>query len=323
VVILGAVAWAAFAGASGCATTSARNPSLIPTRTRVDAGPFAIYTNSALDSSSPVALQLLALRDELHTELGLADDPSHRPIEVYILDDRSTFRHFLTFYYPELPPRRAFFFAQGDRRVVYAYQGERLEEDLRHEASHALLNQSVADLPLWLDEGLAEYFEAGGDRGGANAEHLRHLPRDLEEGWRPDLARLELLDDVRAMTPRDYREAWAWVHYFLQSSPSTRSELTGFLSDLRTGRDAEPLSSRFARLQGTSPESLIAHVKDLGSAEIASSRQEKRPVVRMQSRRDPGPERPRPPLLRWIDPAEATAQRLLSRIAQGLGRTRR
>ena len=35
------------------------------------------------------------------------------PVEIYVLDDRNAFAHFLKFYYPELPPRRAFFLARG------------------------------------------------------------------------------------------------------------------------------------------------------------------------------------------------------------------
>ena len=55
--------------------------------------------------------------------------------------------------------RRAFFLAQGSRQVVYTYFNPQLEVDLRHEATHALLHLAIAELPLWLDEGLAEYFE--------------------------------------------------------------------------------------------------------------------------------------------------------------------
>ena len=45
-----------------------------------------------------------------------------------MLNDRNAFTHFLKFYFPELPPRRAFFLAQGSRRVVYTYLSNRLEE---------------------------------------------------------------------------------------------------------------------------------------------------------------------------------------------------
>ncbi len=101
------------------------------------------------------------------------------PIEVYILNDRQDFEHFLKFYYPELPPRRAFFIAKGSQRVVYTFASPRLEEDLRHEATHALLRGAFGDLPLWLDEGLAEYFEndltrPDADRARTRAD--RHRP---------------------------------------------------------------------------------------------------------------------------------------------------
>ena len=144
------------------------------------------------------------------------------------------------------PPRRAFFMAHGDRRVVYTFLGDRLEEDLRHEATHALLHVAVGVLPLWLDEGLAEYFEGPDGRQGVNSEHLARLPADLASGWKPDLARLETLKTVRQMTPRDYRESWAWAHYLLNGSESGKAALLDYLDGLRTKPDARPLTERLS-----------------------------------------------------------------------------
>ena len=160
--------------------------------------------------------QLQSLEAEVRETLGLVVDPGEHPVEVYILDDRKAFDHFLTFYYPDLPHRRAFFLANGDQRVVYTFFGDRLEEDIRHEATHALLHVAIGDIPLWLDEGLAEYFEGPLDRKGVNPEHLGRLPGEVVAGWTPDLPRLESLRNVRQMTPRDYRESWAWVHLPLE-----------------------------------------------------------------------------------------------------------
>ena len=182
------------------------------------------------------------------------------PVEVYILNDREAFMHFLQFYYPELPPRRAFFMAQGQRRVVYTYLGDRLEEDLRHESAHALLHAAVGDLPLWLDEGLAEYFEGPSARHGVNPDHVARLPHDLASGWKPDLARLETLRTVREMSPRDYREAWVWVHYLLNaSSGNGKTVLLAYLKDLRTNPDATPISQRLPSGAGKSEFELLAH----------------------------------------------------------------
>ena len=186
---------------AGCVTLptnpASQAKSLVPTRYKLETGPYTVYTNSPLSKNSPEVQQLIKLEDQLQNTLDLKIADQQDPIEIYILDDRASFNHFLTFYYSELPPRRAFFFAQGNRRVVYTFHGKSLEQDLRHEATHALLHASVINLPLWLDEGLAEYFEVEDKLEGLNPEHLGKLRSDVKTGWQPDLARLETLDDVR------------------------------------------------------------------------------------------------------------------------------
>lgn len=267
---------------AGCATLGNRDgQSLVPTKYQTRTGPYLVSTNFPMPEDSPPILHLQSLERQLQANLGVRVDPAADPIEVYILNDRDAFTHFLQFHYPELPPRRAFFLAQGNRRVVYTYMGDRLEEDLRHEATHALLHAAVAELPLWLDEGLAEYFE-GAD--GLNAEHLQRLPADLAEGWTPDLPHLEALRDVRQMTPRDYRESWAWVHYLLNQSPAARTTLLGYLADIRTRPDAEPLSARLAASGLTPGNALVAHLDRLQhqrSTAALPARHE--PMIRLQS----------------------------------------
>ena len=55
-----------------------------------------------------------------------------------------------------MQPRR---FGGEEDLLVYTYWGDRIQQDLRHELTHALLHSVLKDVPLWLDEGLAEYFE--------------------------------------------------------------------------------------------------------------------------------------------------------------------
>jgi hypothetical protein len=264
-----AAAWGLLA--AGCATTGTTRNSLVPTGHKTQTGPYAIYTNFALASDDPAVRQLQALQRQIEATLGVRVDPGENPIEVYILDDKKAFTHFLTYYYPELPPRRAFFFAQGPRRVVYTYLGERLEEDLRHEATHALINVACSDLPLWLDEGLAEYFEVAEPLDGRNDEHLRRLPADLAAGWEPDLRRLEALQDVRQMTPRDYRESWAWVHYLLHGPPAGRAALLSFLrEDHRAGSTA--LSDRLDARGNDPAGKLVAYLDRVGQGGLAADR---------------------------------------------------
>lgn len=258
----------AVGGVGGCATLGGDpGQSLVPSRYETRTGPFAVYTNQPIGVDAPALRSLRALERDLASTLGVRAPSDGPPVEVYILRDRDAFTHFLTFYYPELPPRRAFFLAQGPRRVIYTFHNDRLDVDLRHEATHALLHVAVGDLPLWLDEGLAEYFEGPDARQGLNPEHLARLPDDLKAGWRPDLARLETLRSVRDMSPRDYRESWAWVHYLLNGPAPGKAALLAELGDPSTRPPAaEPLSARLDAPGAVDGERLLSHLDRVRSS---------------------------------------------------------
>jgi hypothetical protein len=243
-----------------------------------------VFSNFPIPADAPAIRSLHSLQDDVAANLGVTFQGGDSPVEVYILNDRQSFAHFLKFYYPELPPRRAFFLAQGTQRVVFTFQGERLEEDLRHEATHALLNVVYGDLPLWLDEGLAEYFEGPGSRAGINPEHLGRLPQDLAAGWTPDLAHLESLKSVREMTPRDYRESWAWVHYLLTNSDTGKATLLGYLNELHENPKAVPLSSRLSDGGRELPHSLVAHLDRVRARPATAAGKDADPTIRLQDR---------------------------------------
>jgi hypothetical protein len=294
--------------AIGCAAMGDRGKTLVPTRYQVRTGPFLIYSNTPIPADSAPVRCLRSLEHDLAAKLDYGARPEEDPVEIYVLDDRGAFEHFLRFYFPELPPRRAFFLAQEDRRVVYTYQSPRLDEDLRHEATHALVRGCYGDVPLWLDEGLAEYFETPTDAPYAQQEHLAKIPDDLKNGWTPDLPRLESLTDIHQMTPRDYRESWAWVHLMLGAGPPGNSPLIDYLEEGR-GRDGargRPLSEVIAA-RGTTGASLLAHIESMRS-HVVVRKPDLAPPDRLIRLQDRGPEPalvvqpppPKPGLLRRI-----------------------
>jgi hypothetical protein len=246
----------------GCAAfgLGEREPPLVPTRFETRTGPYTVFSNLPIPTDAPAIRSLQTLEADIEANLGIRVRTDEAPVEVYILNDRESFNHFLRYYYPELPSRRAFFLAEGTRRIVYTYFNERLVEDLRHEATHALLNVAIGDLPLWLDEGLAEYFEGSSGGQGRNPEHLARLPGDLAAGWGPDLTRLESLKSVRQMSPRDYRESWAWVHYLLNGSNAGKTALLAYLADLRASPGIAPLSERLKADDLGAKSRLLTHI---------------------------------------------------------------
>ena len=136
----------------------------LPERNTVVMQQLVLYTDFRLPRQHRLLEELVALRADVSTRLNLPT--SDEPIHVFLFETPEEFRGFMGRNYPTLPSRRAFFVETDTRLAVYAFWGDRIAEDLRHEVSHGYMHAVVANLPLWLDEGLAEYFEVSrGTRG--------------------------------------------------------------------------------------------------------------------------------------------------------------
>lgn len=239
---------------SGCATWF-RASSALPVRHTLVMDQLVVYSDFTLPPHHRLLEDLAAERGELLAKLNLPT--SDEPIHVYLFDSDARFNSFLRRYYPQFPTRRAFFVETDTRLLVYAHWGDRVAEDLRHEVAHGYLHSVVPDLPLWLDEGLAEYAEVPRGAVGLNHPHVQLLSRIGRQGWRPNLERLEQFTSATEMTQVDYAESWAWVHWLLETDPARRELLCDYLHALRKEASAPPLSVRlrhwFAR-----PELLLA-----------------------------------------------------------------
>jgi hypothetical protein len=229
--------------------------------------PYVFVSDVEIDREQPLFRDLAALRDQvarqLHLPVGIAT------IQVYIFEDQDRYQAFMDKRYPGLPKRRAFFVAQQrsiggkDDLLVYTWQSPKIQQDLRHELTHALLHTVLKEVPLWLDEGLAEYFELTADQKCINVNHLRQLLHPPSGPIKPDLARLEGLREVKDMNPPEYREAWAWVHLMLNGKSEARSELLNYLVQLKDTSTPPPLSPRLTAIYPHLNDALLTHLTDL------------------------------------------------------------
>jgi len=203
----------------------------------------------------------LALQRELLSE-KLAISPTDEPIHIYLFADETSYYDFLNQRFPGFPARRAIFVETDVELSVYAHWGDHVAEDLRHEVAHGYLHAAVPNLPLWLDEGLAEYFEVGRGLGGVNRSHVDLLTAQANlANWKPDMMRLERLTSAAEMTQQDYAEAWAWVHYLLESGDDKEDLLLDYLADLRQGSAGATLSARLEKRLAGPQVAMAEHVE--------------------------------------------------------------
>ena len=221
---------------------------------------LVIYTNFHLPRRHRLLDELTASRDDISRVLNLPT--SDEPINIYLFHDESRYRKFMETHHPSFPDRRALFIKNDTELKIYAYWGDRTGEDLRHEVTHGYIHSVVPNMPLWLDEGLAEYFEVGRGKHGFNRQHIIAIGQKFKHGeWTPDLQRLEALQFAGEMTQLDYAESWLWVHFLLESGHDKL--IQDQLARLRMSGEARPISKIVDQAIDQPALQLVEHLKHL------------------------------------------------------------
>ena len=249
----------------GCAL--APNPDLLPDRYRLLREQLVIHSDFKLARHHRLLDELVARRTEIADQLQLPI--SDEQIYVYLFATPGNYRDYLTGRFPFYPDRRAFFVESDTRLTVFAHWGERVAEDLRHEVAHGYLHAAVPNLPLWLDEGLAEYYEVARGHGGFHGPHLEWLDlQRRQRQWKPDLTRLESLEMVGQMSLSDYAEAWAWTHWLLETTPERLDLTRNYLARLRMTGTAPPFSSVLRSGEPAAATALQFHLHSLADDRV-------------------------------------------------------
>ena len=124
---------------------------------------------------------------------------------------------------------------------------------LFHEINHFIVDRAFEDAPTWLNEGLAEYFEASSAEGEGlvvkeNPHHPRHLAEWMEQGRRPGLRQLlgpagwTAIDHRREHDRRVRALAWSIVD-FLMKDPEGRQTLRAMMARLDQHRGLHSLEA--------------------------------------------------------------------------------
>jgi hypothetical protein len=205
-------------------------------------GPFQLQATFPLGNLAPLFEELSAL--ELELQRTLAVPPTQQKIDVYLVNDQQAHKELLAELYPRVPYRRALYVQRSGQGFVYAYRHPELPVDLRHECTHSLLHASLPMVPLWLDEGLAEYFEVPALQRAFDNPHLAKVRWHQRFGMVRSVESLEDCGDLSQMGTVEYRFAWAWAHFMLHGPLPAHRELVHFLNDIQRGNPPGMLSRR-------------------------------------------------------------------------------
>jgi Flp pilus assembly protein TadD len=220
---------------------------------------FTFFSNASERTARKVALDLEQLRSALSQLNPGLELTSPIPTWIYVFKDTSSFAPYRLLYEGRSQSGEGYFIFHpyGNHAAINADPRGDATSLIYHEYLHDVLANNYPDLPLWFNEGMAEYYSTFKVAGGEAKIGQPILPHII---WLNGNAMIPLAQLVEmGRSSRDYNEgdrrgvfyaeSWALVHYLLTGSPERRQQAAQYLRDLADGvRSAEAFQRAFGDL---------------------------------------------------------------------------
>ena len=243
------------------------------TWTSVRSKNFYLIGNASEKDIRQVAMRLEQFRDAFtHLFSGMRFNSSV-PVTVIVFKSDGSYKPFKPLYQGK-PANIAGYFQSGpDVNYITLTTEQRVDSPYRkifHEYVHLLVKNTIGRVPVWFDEGLAEYYSTfdvtDHDRkvvlGKIVENHVLYL---REQKMMPLRALLAVEHDSPEYNERNkqsifYAQSWAFVHYLIQGNNGQRkTELGVFLNLLRAGK---PLDVAFRQAFQTDFPAMEKELRD-------------------------------------------------------------
>lgn len=203
---------------------------------------FAVYSTVSMLTLEPHLEALRTLPTELAETLKI--QIAATPIHIVVLSDRASLDLYAKKVLPNAPSRQALYIRHRGPGLVLTYFHKNWIQDVRHECTHALLDASGLTLPIWQDEGLAEYFETSSGQLIHHASHLKSVQQQIRFGQIVDLQTIETTEMQQGLDGKGYRDAWSIIAFLLNASTETRAKYQQYLQEQQSKQAARLLSHR-------------------------------------------------------------------------------
>ena len=195
-------------------------------------GVVVVQANFPLTEVATILDEIAQLQHDLNRYIGV---PAPREkIELCLFKNEESYINFLRDCFPKAPRDRRALYVKLDNKpgTLMVQKSKDFEVDLRHEMTHAIIHASIPKVPIWLDEGLAKYFEVPFQDRAGNHPYLSQVRWNAKLGTVPSLERLVKLETIDDMGSKEYRDSWAWTHFLIHRSPETHRLLAAYLQML-------------------------------------------------------------------------------------------
>ena len=215
---------------------------------RVDSPNFIVVGDASVKELRATADKFEAFREVLRRVMPAVTSSSPVPTVVIVFPNDAAFTPFKPMYQGKPKPVGAYVVPGVDVSYIAMMKaGEYSDRAIFHEYTHMVVANAVARIPLWLNEGLADFYSTfaltdGGKRAQIGLPVVEYLHL-LNGAARVPLVELLKADSSSTLYNEDnrisdfYAESWALTHMLLSGQPNHVKELSAYLQQVNTGAD--------------------------------------------------------------------------------------
>ncbi|MEX0775624.1 MAG: DUF1570 domain-containing protein [Phycisphaeraceae bacterium] len=228
--------------------------------TRYNSKQYTIYTNLDREEVKEFAAHMDAVFSEYQRRFASFKQRNHESPALYLFHTQEQYIEFMAQHGINAANSGGMFFIQNDLRGLATWTADKSRvqtfEVLQHEGFHQFAFAYIGpDLPVWLNEGLAQYFEDGilvNERlvlGMVNADRLANVRAALAVGKAIDFDRLiKISSDQWSKTLATdaeqaallYDQAWTVVYFLIHAEGGKyRPAFEQMLVQLSKGRSVD------------------------------------------------------------------------------------
>ncbi|MEO7190486.1 MAG: DUF1570 domain-containing protein [Vicinamibacterales bacterium] len=229
--------------------------------TQVRSANFLFIGDAAERDIRQVAQKLEQFRETLTRAFGELAARSPVPTIVFVFANDRSFTPYKPLFRGK-PIAVGGFFNSGEDANYIALVPNEADDSYTivfHEYTHFMVNNLVGTVPVWLNEGLAGFYETFEERDGGRIAILGAPSAQKIEALREKFMPLRELMAVQHSSPVYnegdrrgifYAESWALVHY-LRNNQARPGQLSAYLNQIRSG--ADPAAAFTAAFNTTVP----------------------------------------------------------------------
>lgn len=194
-----------------------------------------------------VAIQLEQFRAVVAGLIAGANRPPSLPTDVFVFGTRAAMRPYLPVANGRVAALAGFFQRDSDVNTI-ALSLERMDESSAvayHEYTHLLVGDAVRSLPVWLNEGIAEYYSTYRLVDGGREAQIGRPPEGRLALLREDSLPMSTVigvDHSSALYNESdrrslfYAQSWAMTHYVLTQMPNGGEAINRYAGAIAEGR---------------------------------------------------------------------------------------